>query len=97
MLTNGNDVKYILMQRLVPTFNLHNHNHILVARDEGRGNEAIKILKEEGLKPEFHQLDILSAESIEKFKSHLEQKHGGLDVLVNNAGIAYSVVKLPCS
>lgn len=45
----------------------------------------------EGLSPKFHQLDLLSTESIEKLKTFLQEQYGGLDILVNNAGIAYKV------
>ena len=53
--------------------------------------EAVKKLKEEGLNPEFHQLDITSGQSIETFRKYLQDKYGGLDILINNAGIAYKV------
>ncbi|KAK2177136.1 hypothetical protein NP493_616g00025 [Ridgeia piscesae] len=61
----------------------------LTARDEGRGLAAVKELEGEGLSPKFHQLDILSGESIKKLGAFLVDKYGGLDVLVNNAGIAF--------
>ena len=61
------------------------------ARDEGRGLAAVSRLRQEGLEPTFHQLDILCAESIKKFRTHLQAQHGGLDVLINNAGIAFKV------
>ncbi|XP_070566126.1 carbonyl reductase [NADPH] 1-like isoform X2 [Ptychodera flava] len=61
----------------------------VTARDEGRGQQAIKDLEKENLHPKFHQLDITSKESIGKLKEFLEKNYGGLDVLVNNAGIAY--------
>jgi len=61
----------------------------LTSRDAGRGEAAIAALKEEGLSPCFHQLDIDDQTSIEKLKSFLVEKYGGLDILVNNAGIAY--------
>ena len=44
-----------------------------------------------GCSAEFHQLDIISPDSIQKFKKFLGEKYGGLDVLVNNAGIAFKV------
>ena len=44
-------------------------------------------LKEEGLSPCFHQLDVTSAESIEKCREFIVAKYGALDVLVNNAGL----------
>ena len=56
-----------------------------------RGSEAIAALEREGLHPKFHQLDIDDEQSIERLRSFLAEKYGGLDVLVNNAGIAYKV------
>ena len=62
---------------------------ILTSRDEGRGKEAVAKLEGEGLKPHYHQLDITSSDSIEVLRKYLDQKYGGLDVLINNAGIAF--------
>ncbi|CAN7997392.1 unnamed protein product [Ixodes hexagonus] len=61
----------------------------LTARDEKRGNAAVAELNKMLLHPKFHQLDIDDLESIRKFRDHLKQNYAGLDVLVNNAGIAY--------
>jgi len=61
------------------------------ARDEARGKEAVAKLEKEGFHPKFHQLDINDKSSIERFRRFLLEKYGGLDVLVNNAGIAYKV------
>ena len=44
-----------------------------------------------GLSPHFHQLDIDSQDSIDKFAAYIKNTYGGLDVLVNNAAIAYKV------
>ena len=46
-------------------------------------------LEGEGLNPKFHQLDIDSVESIENLKKYISTSYGGLDVLINNAGMAY--------
>lgn len=62
---------------------------LLTARDEGRGKDAIKELEREGLKPKFHLLDISSIDSIKALGSFLKTQYGGIDVLVNNAAIAY--------
>ena len=62
---------------------------ILTARNEDLGREAVTKLEGEGLKPKFHQLDITSVESIAAIKQFLQTTYGGLDVLVNNAAIAY--------
>ena len=39
--------------------------------------------------PLFHVLDIGSEETVIKFRDVVKEKHGGIDVLVNNAGIAF--------
>lgn len=63
----------------------------LTARDLGRGEAAVLKLKELGLKPLFHQLDINDQSSVDKLRDHLLKTHGGLDLLVNNAAIAFKV------
>lgn len=61
----------------------------LTARDVGRGEAAVSDLEKLGLKPKFHQLDITDQKSLETFHDFLKNEHGGIDVLVNNAAIAY--------
>lgn len=63
----------------------------LTARDVDRGTQAVLKLKELGFNPEFHQLDTTDLESIKKFRDHIITAHGGFDLLVNNAGMAYKV------
>ncbi|NXJ93918.1 CBR1 reductase, partial [Corythaixoides concolor] len=63
----------------------------LTARDPGRGQEAVAKLQEEGLRALFHQLDIDDLQSIRAFRDFLKEKYGGLNVLINNAGIAFKV------
>ena len=48
-------------------------------------------LAKEGLSPKFHQLDIDDTSSINKLKDFVKDKYGGLNILVNNAGVAYKV------
>lgn len=59
----------------------------LTARDVTRGKEAVEKLRKEGLNPQFHQLDVTDRNSVKVFANHLKDKHGGLDILINNAGI----------
>ena len=47
----------------------------------------MQALAQEGLKANFHQLDIEDKDSIKVFAEYLKTNHGGLDVLVNNAGV----------
>ena len=62
------------------------------ARDVGRGQAAVAELEKEGLKPNFHQLDISDTQSITSLRDYLKEKYGGLDLLVNNAAVAYKVI-----
>ncbi|XP_023656160.1 carbonyl reductase 1-like [Paramormyrops kingsleyae] len=62
---------------------------LLTARNEERGREAVGKLKEEGFDAIFHQLDICDQESAKRLADFLRTNYGGIDVLVNNAGIAY--------
>ncbi|XP_008298353.1 carbonyl reductase [NADPH] 1-like isoform X2 [Stegastes partitus] len=59
----------------------------LMSRDVGRGEEAVKSLSSEGLNPKFHQLDINDVNSIIAAAAFFKEKYGGVDVLVNNAGV----------
>jgi len=52
------------------------------SRENLKNEEKTEVLK-------FHQLDIADENSIQKFKSFIEEKHGGFDVLVQNAGFAF--------
>ncbi|KAM8859621.1 carbonyl reductase [NADPH] 1 isoform 1-T2 [Spinachia spinachia] len=61
----------------------------ITARDVGRGQEAVESLASEGLKPKFHQLDINDPNSITAAAAYFKEQYGGVDVLVNNAGIAF--------
>jgi carbonyl reductase 1 len=61
----------------------------VTSRDEGRGKAAVEELKKLGFQPNFHQLDIDDESSVLRFKDYLKLEYGGLDVLVNNAAIAF--------
>ncbi|KAM7322323.1 hypothetical protein ACRRTK_019164 [Alexandromys fortis] len=60
---------------------------VLTARNQARGQAAVQQLQAEGLNPRFHQLDIDDLHSIRAIRDFLLKEYGGLDVLVNNAGI----------
>ncbi|XP_040339902.1 carbonyl reductase [NADPH] 1-like [Herpailurus yagouaroundi] len=64
---------------------------VLTARDEARGRAAVQRLQAEGLSPRFHLLDIDDLQSIRAMRDFLREEYGGLDVLVNNAGIAFDI------
>ncbi|XP_057823930.2 LOW QUALITY PROTEIN: (+)-neomenthol dehydrogenase [Cryptomeria japonica] len=77
----------------------HGIHVILTARDEERGKAAVKTLNDEGFhNVVFHQLDVHDESSIQAFANWMNEKHGKLDILVNNAAISgltidYDIVK----
>jgi len=61
---------------------------LLGARDEKRGTEAAKQLKDEGLDVQFLQIDVSDTASQDNAAKFIADKFGKLDILVNNAGVA---------
>lgn len=60
----------------------------LGSRDINKGNEAVSLLKQEGLTNiEAIAIDVCNKQSIEAAKNIVTKKSGSLDVLINNAGI----------
>lgn len=66
----------------------------LTGRSVERGTQAVEELAKLGLNPRFHPLDVDDGQSILTFADYLKKEHGGLDVLVNNAAMAYKVIYL---
>jgi len=76
--------------------NVYRYKIILTSRDEQRGLETIEKLKVQFGNSDYIQnklvyrkLDITSKESIEECVNWLKAENGPLDVLVNNAGVAF--------
>ena len=65
---------------------------LIEARNPELGQAAVQELGKEGLHPKFHQLDITDHASIIALRDFLQNTYQGIDVLVNNAGIAYKVI-----
>jgi len=68
---------------------LNNTVVYLTSRNEELGRKAVNILKEEGLEVAYHQLDITDEKSIDQLHDYIKNNHHGIDILINNAGIAY--------
>ncbi len=62
---------------------------VLGARDESRGNAAVTSLRGEGLDAHLAVVDVTSEAQVAKLPGYFREKHGRLDVLVNNAGVAF--------
>jgi NAD(P)-dependent dehydrogenase (short-subunit alcohol dehydrogenase family) len=62
---------------------------VLTSRDVEKGKAAVAELSAAGLEVEFHPLDVTRDESVAALVAYLEERHGRLDVLVNNAGAAF--------
>lgn len=60
---------------------------ILTSRDEQKGVDACRELKEDGLYVGYCQLEMTNVESINRLASFIRDHFGQLDILVNNAGI----------
>lgn len=64
----------------------------LKARDEEKGKRALaKLKKEAGLYPKFYKLDVTNYDQVDEFAKFIENKYGGVDILVNNAAVLYKV------
>lgn len=67
----------------------------LTSRDIPRGENAVKELNKIGLKPLYHQLDISDYQSVTNFRDYIKEKHSGIDILINNAAIAFLDNSIP--
>ena len=74
--------------------------HVLMgSREMAKGEMAAAALRQKGLSVEAVQLDVTDVNSIEQARQAIQQKHGRLDVLVNNAAVLLdensNIVRLP--
>ena len=58
------------------------------ARDEARGLEAERALRDGGAEARFVRLDVTDPKSAQEAADWVDHQYGRLDILVNNAGIA---------
>lgn len=79
-------IGFAIVKGLAPKFD---GKVYLTARNEELGLKAVKELDAINIKVYFHTLDIDNQESINKFAKYLKENYGGLDILINNAAIAF--------
>lgn len=67
---------------------------VLTARNEAAGTQSCQLLNEqEGLhNVVFQELDVQDPSSIARFADWLKSHYGGLDILINNAGVSGTVM-----
>lgn len=65
---------------------------VMTARDVSRGTKAVEALRSEigSDRVAFHPLDVCSQESAVTLSTWLKQTYGGVDILINNAGVSFS-------
>ncbi|CAO1942911.1 unnamed protein product [Urochloa humidicola] len=74
---------------------LHGLHVVLTSRDAAKGQEAAGRIMAEApeearVSVEWRQLDVADAASVEAFAAWVLQTHGGIHVLVNNAGVNFN-------
>ncbi|KAM7471590.1 hypothetical protein LguiA_009773 [Lonicera macranthoides] len=69
---------------------MHGLTVILTSRETGVGEEAAKVLQEGGLNVVVHQLDVVDHDSIKTFTDWVKENYGGVDILINNAGVNFN-------
>ncbi len=62
----------------------------LTARDRSRGEEAIRQLRQRGLGPLFHLLDVTDDASVAALAETIRTQHGGVDIVISNAAARIS-------
>src|SRR5437868_6805444 len=77
----GREICYALAARGFTT--------VLGSRDEARGEEAARALRERGVEVLVSQLDVTDDRSVSALAARVERELGAVHVLVNNAAILY--------
>lgn len=62
----------------------------LTARNNARGEDAVRQLLDRGLSPIFHLLDVTDDESVATLAETIRTRHGGVDIVISNAAARIS-------
>ncbi|MFI6323346.1 SDR family NAD(P)-dependent oxidoreductase [Nonomuraea sp. NPDC050556] len=66
------------------------HEVYLTARDRGRGERAVELLRTEGLDPRLEVLDVRDDVSVKGLAATIAERHGGVDIVISNAAARIS-------
>lgn len=64
---------------------------VMASRDSERGRRAAELLQNEGLNVKSYQLDVSDQASVESFSKEIVIDYGGIDILINNAGVNFNI------
>jgi carbonyl reductase 1 len=67
-----------------------NSSVYLTARNAARGEEAFSLLRDRGLSPIFHLLDVTDDASVASLAETIRTCHGGVDIVISNAAARIS-------
>ncbi|KAK8916586.1 (+)-neomenthol dehydrogenase [Platanthera zijinensis] len=68
----------------------HGLRVVMASRDSERGRRAAEILQNDGLNVKSYQLDVSDRASVESFSKEIVTDYGGIDILINNAGVNFN-------
>ncbi|WP_428265251.1 SDR family NAD(P)-dependent oxidoreductase [Haliangium sp.] len=71
----------------------HGYRVVLAARDRDRAETAAAALAADGLDAVPAQLDVADPAGVDSFMAELRDRHGRIDVLVNNAGTVFEGIR----
>ena len=92
LVTGGNrGIGYEVVSQLA----VAGHRVLLGARDAERGRDAAAKLCAEGHDVECLELEVTDPASVHRAARYVDERHGSLDVLVNNAGILLETGEMP--
>jgi 3-oxoacyl-[acyl-carrier protein] reductase len=61
---------------------------LVLERDAGLGNDAVARLRDQGVEALLYEMDVADERSVLETAARVADRFGGIDVLVNNAGIS---------
>lgn len=67
-----------------------NSSVYLTARNKTRGEEAVSQLRDRGLYPNFHLLDVTDDDSVAALAETIRKRHGGVNIVISNAAARIS-------